>query len=217
MTEASTVSLRRLRLEVLAAYGGKCACCGVAHVPALAIDHITPRDRTEARRGGQHALFRRLRDEGFPQGEFQVLCATCNVSKGRGAECDCRSPQTVGAALDALRPRKRPAYPTGTLVANGKPDAYDSSVDSFEVRREYLRQGGRLRETARALGTTHQNVQQHVDRADRLAPLTYQQGDAADRRAMQSFVLAQLQRVRIRVTNRPPVSPAPSPEKDPTD
>lgn len=49
-------------------------------------------------------------------------------------------------------------------------------MDSFEVRREYLRQGGSYRLTAAALTergerTSYQNVQQHVARANRLQPL----------------------------------------------
>jgi hypothetical protein len=74
---------------------------------------------------------------------------------------------------------------------------YSLAVDSLDVRREYLRQGGRLRETARALNTTHQNVQQHVERANRIAPLTYGQGETEDRAAVQAFVRYQLKRAGI--------------------
>ena len=88
-------------------------------------------------------------------------------------------------------------------LATVKNPPYGAGVDSFEVRREYLRQGGRIRETARVLNqrgtkTSPQNVAQHVNRANRLRPLTYQQGDLEDRAAVQAFVLKQLERVGVR-------------------
>lgn len=70
-------------------------------------------------------------------------------------------------------------------------------MESVEVRREYLRQGGRLRATAAALGVKHPSVAWHVARANRIAPLTYQAGDPEDRKAMRAYVLAQLARVGI--------------------
>ena len=89
------------------------------------------------------------------------------------------------------------------------------AVDSFEVRLEYLRQGGRLRETARALSergtkTTHQNVEQHVARANRLRPLTYGEGTPEERRAVQAFLRYQLDRVGIQTAEPKPGRPDPS-------
>ena len=72
-----------------------------------------------------------------------------------------------------------------------------ASLDSLEVRRAYLRHGGNLRETGRELGVSHVNVSQHLERANRIAPLAYQAGDAEDRAAMVAFVKAQLDRVGI--------------------
>lgn len=89
-------------------------------------------------------------------------------------------------------------------LADGKNHPYSLSVDSIEVRREYLRQGGRLRETARKLNTSHQNVQQHLERANRISPLTYQLGEQEDREAMVAFVRYQLARVGIAIPSARP-------------
>lgn len=83
---------KRLRWEALYKYGGAdgCACCGIKHVPFLAVDHIDGKGAEERREvGGSLALLRRLRREGWPGG-YQVLCHNCNWAKGRGTRCDCR-------------------------------------------------------------------------------------------------------------------------------
>lgn len=79
--------------------------------------------------------------------------------------------------------------------------------DSFAVRRAYLEHGGNAGETARALSAdgkpiTRQGVMKHVQRAGRLQPLTYQQGEPEDRKAMSRFVRAQLERVGIALPGR---------------
>ena len=71
------------------------------------------------------------------------------------------------------------------------------ALDSFHVRRVYLQTGGKLRETARRLDTSHANVKQHLERADRLRPLTYQSGDPEDQRAMTDYVKECLKRAHI--------------------
>lgn len=71
------------------------------------------------------------------------------------------------------------------------------TLDSFHVRRVYLQSGGKLRETARQLDTSHTNVKQHLERADRLRPLTYQSGEPEDQKAMTEYVKACLRRANI--------------------
>ena len=66
---------RRLRLEALIAYGGKCACCGETYEPFLQIDHIIPNPVPVRQRGGTQAHLRKARREGWPE-EYQVLCVS---------------------------------------------------------------------------------------------------------------------------------------------
>lgn len=91
---------RNVRLEVLAAYGGVCACCGEDYEPFLAIDHIGGDGASNRKREQGKVLHRRLRREGWPEG-YQVLCMNCNWRKGTGAACDCRS-ATVRTVKDYL-------------------------------------------------------------------------------------------------------------------
>lgn len=92
---ARRIKALELKREVIAAYGGRCACCGEDRIEFLAIDHIF-NDGAEDRRsngksGGQ--FYRRLKRDGFPQGRLQVLCYNCNGAKGYYGYC----PHTVEA------------------------------------------------------------------------------------------------------------------------
>lgn len=77
--------IRRLRLEVLGAYGTVCACCGESEEAFLAIDHIN---------GGGHShvhsltvtFYSWLRNNNYPPG-FQTLCHNCNWGKHVYGEC----------------------------------------------------------------------------------------------------------------------------------
>ena len=67
----------------MAAYGGRCACCGQNETDFLAIDHINGRgcEHRKKRKGnasGIH-LYRWLIKHNFPSG-FRVLCHNCNWS-----------------------------------------------------------------------------------------------------------------------------------------
>jgi hypothetical protein len=87
---------RDLRDEVVAAYGGKCACCGEAEPRFLSIDHVN-NDGADHRRslgagtgngkGGGSRTLVWLRQNSYPPG-FQVLCMNCNMGKFRnGGTC----------------------------------------------------------------------------------------------------------------------------------
>jgi hypothetical protein len=71
-----------IRDAAIAAYGGRCTCCGETRTLFLNIDHINE-DGAEHRRrignGGNH-IARWLRAHGYPPG-FQVLCWNCNRGK----------------------------------------------------------------------------------------------------------------------------------------
>ena len=89
-SEYNQKSLRKLKREVMDAYGGACSCCGETELAFLTIDHVNG-DGAEHRRQlaaevgsswGQAGAptYRWLRKNGFPEG-FQVMCANCNCGK----------------------------------------------------------------------------------------------------------------------------------------
>jgi 5-methylcytosine-specific restriction endonuclease McrA len=77
-----TMIARRIRLEVINAYGGKCCVCGESDPVVLELDHINGLNSVDPTwaRGGV-GLHRAIRRAGFPQGLFQVLCANCHRRK----------------------------------------------------------------------------------------------------------------------------------------
>ncbi len=84
---------RKVKREVMDAYGGVCQCCGEARIEFLTLDHIN-QDGAEHRRNTDpntsctgYNFYLRLRREGFPDWGLQVLCANCNTAKGAYGEC----------------------------------------------------------------------------------------------------------------------------------
>ena len=80
---------RKVRLEALSYYGGKCACCGESRFEFLALDHIngggSAHRRTINTRGGQR-FANWLKTQGWPLG-YRVLCHNCNSSLGWYGYC----------------------------------------------------------------------------------------------------------------------------------
>lgn len=73
-----------LRLQVLAAYGNRCACCDEASPYFLEVDHPKG-DGSQHRKvlgitAGQH-FYQYLKGEGFPRG-YRLLCSNCNTARG---------------------------------------------------------------------------------------------------------------------------------------
>jgi hypothetical protein len=89
--EISRRSNQKLREEAIAAYGGKCKCCGETEEAFLVLDHVDDNGADHrrslgfdgARAGAGVHTYRALRKEGWPPG-LQVLCANCNMAKTRG-------------------------------------------------------------------------------------------------------------------------------------
>lgn len=74
---------RAIKQSAFDAYGGRCACCGETNSCFLTIDHINNdgnRHRSQRKATG-YGIYRWLKKEGYPQGQFQVLCWNCNCSK----------------------------------------------------------------------------------------------------------------------------------------
>lgn len=79
-----------IRLEGIAAYGGKCQCCGESQVEFLTIDHINGRT-DEIKHGGLpltgKKLWSRMKTLGWPKEHYQLLCFNCNCAKGIYGKC----------------------------------------------------------------------------------------------------------------------------------
>jgi hypothetical protein len=72
-----------LKLEMIAAYGGKCECCGEVRAEFLSLDHVGgggTKDRRDS--GGTAGICRRLKRLGWPRDGFRLLCFNCNLSIG---------------------------------------------------------------------------------------------------------------------------------------
>lgn len=83
---------RRVRKEVIKAYGGKCVCCGESIFEFLAIDHVNGGGRkhvqslTPSKSSSNMILYRYIQKQGYPK-DFQILCHNCNSAKGYYGKC----------------------------------------------------------------------------------------------------------------------------------
>lgn len=86
---------RRVRTEMIIAYGGCCQCCGESAYEFLTLEHINGGGNAERRLygGGQNSggaatrIIARLRRQGWPKGDYTVLCANCNMATKSGKIC----------------------------------------------------------------------------------------------------------------------------------
>lgn len=79
---------QKIKLEMIEAYGGCCACCGEKEPALLSLDHTHGggmKDRKE--NGGQAGVLRRLKAEGWPKDNYRCLCMSCNTATKYGREC----------------------------------------------------------------------------------------------------------------------------------
>lgn len=76
------------RLEAIAHYGGKCACCGESEVGFLSFDHIDGGGAEHRRKDPTaYKIATWLIRNGFPEG-FQLLCHNCNLGRHlNGGRC----------------------------------------------------------------------------------------------------------------------------------
>jgi hypothetical protein len=79
---------RKLKEAVIAAYGGRCQCCGEDSYEFLTIDHVGGEGQAHKKSVPGRKVYRWLRNNGFPQdGRFQLLCMNCNFAKGMYGQC----------------------------------------------------------------------------------------------------------------------------------
>jgi hypothetical protein len=74
------------RRLVIAAYGGKCACCAEETPEFLTLDHIANngaahRRELLGRNIAGNVFYKKLQSLGFPPCGLQVLCWNCNTAK----------------------------------------------------------------------------------------------------------------------------------------
>lgn len=82
---------KRVRLEVIKRYGGKCACCGESTIEFLSIDHVRGGGRKHRRElgatnyGGTRYYMWIIKNN-FPDG-LRVLCYNCDMARGFSGYC----------------------------------------------------------------------------------------------------------------------------------
>lgn len=78
-----------IREDVIAAYGGRCSCCGESEPEFLTLDHVN-NDGAEHRRANALSTgikaWKWARDNQHPQ-NLQLLCWNCNCAKGIYGSC----------------------------------------------------------------------------------------------------------------------------------
>lgn len=86
---------RKIRVDCIKAYGGKCECCGEDRMEFLHIDHVEGDGHIERasakQRGLPLTIYGRLKKQGYPAG-FRVLCANCNMSLAFYGYCPHHAP-----------------------------------------------------------------------------------------------------------------------------
>jgi hypothetical protein len=82
------------KLRIIAAYGGKCECCGDTHHQFLTIDHIKGGGAKHVKSlniGRGHAFYCWLERQGYPKDDFRLLCWNCNAAEGILGGCPHRN------------------------------------------------------------------------------------------------------------------------------
>jgi hypothetical protein len=76
-----------LRLEMIAAYGGRCVCCGEREPLFLTLEHLKGGGRAHRRRLHRaSSIYKELRSQGWPM-DYTVLCFNCNSVRGQTGRC----------------------------------------------------------------------------------------------------------------------------------
>lgn len=84
-----------LRETVIAAYGGKCVCCGETGFWFLALDHVNhDGNKQRAEVGKGLAIYRWAKANGYPP-SLQILCHNCNMAKEWCGECPHKLTQSL--------------------------------------------------------------------------------------------------------------------------
>lgn len=96
--KAAKECYKRLRKEVIAAYGGSCKCCGEDTFEFLVLDHVhndgaSHRKLLKIGRGAANrssTILNWAKKNRFPD-ILQILCANCNMAKQCSGKCPHKS------------------------------------------------------------------------------------------------------------------------------
>jgi hypothetical protein len=81
--------VRKVKMEIVAAYGGACSCCGEQRIEFLTIEHKNndgAQHRRELKTKG-FGVYLWLKRNNFPKEGFGILCWNCNSSRGTVGYC----------------------------------------------------------------------------------------------------------------------------------
>lgn len=84
--DAGIARRRKLKEEVIQAYGGQCVCCREDYLPYLELDHVYGGGNKHRQEVPHWNLLRLLKNENFPS-YIQLLCGNCHNAKSRGVPC----------------------------------------------------------------------------------------------------------------------------------
>lgn len=81
-------SRRKIRDELIAAYGGRCACakCPETNPAFLTLEHVNGDGKKHRKEAGSHT-YADLRRRGWPQEGYTLLCWNCNAMTRNGRTC----------------------------------------------------------------------------------------------------------------------------------
>lgn len=78
---------RKIRLEMIAAYGSKCSCCGEANESFLTLEHLNHDGQEHRKKHSGVGYLRDLKNRGWPIEGYTILCCNCNHATRLGAIC----------------------------------------------------------------------------------------------------------------------------------
>lgn len=95
-------SRRRLRQQIISAYGGACNCCGVTIPEWLQIDHINNdgAEHRKALKSTRTTIYAWLRRNNYPKDNFQLLCGGCHHAKTCNGKCECQTKYKLRWVID---------------------------------------------------------------------------------------------------------------------
>lgn len=77
---------RKLRDQILDAYGAKCACCGLTVRHTLTLDHFQGGGTAHRATRNPNMIYMDVRNAGFPS-DYRLLCCNCNFGESRPGGC----------------------------------------------------------------------------------------------------------------------------------
>ena len=111
---------RNFRLELVAAYGGRCQCpggCTETDPDFLTLDHIAGGGSEHRRETGLRgwSMYRLIKKLGYPKDKYRILCCNCNQAREWWGQCphernqgqDCSDPKVLAGLMRDVLARKQ--------------------------------------------------------------------------------------------------------------